>query len=355
MFFILYYLKIKMENKIEKCTLKSHKEIDSVSYCEQCKIFMPNKCLNHHKELFEDHQLIILGKEDKETFIDICKEKGHEKKLEFFCKKHNQLCCVVCLAKCEVKGYGQHKECDTCPIENIKEEKKSKLKENIKCLEELSNNLEELIKEIQVVNEEINKNKEEIKMNVQKIFTKIRNALNDREDEILSDIDKKFGENFLNEEMIKESLKLPNKIKKNLEKGKSLDKDWTDNNKLSSLINSCINIEINIKNINIMNDNLKKCKLNKNPKFDFLLEEESANDFIKRIKELGKRPSIIKELDSLILKKNEDKKNFFELISKKIKCNNLKLLYRASKDGVGYNDLFSKINNKSNLIFLIFS
>ena len=62
----------------------------------------------------------------------MCKEKGHEKQLEFFCKSNNTLCCVGCISKYEYKGYGQHKDCDICPIENIKGEKKSKLKDNIK-------------------------------------------------------------------------------------------------------------------------------------------------------------------------------------------------------------------------------
>ena len=84
------------------------------------------------------------------------------------------------------------------------------------------------------------------------------------------------------------------------------------------------------------------------------MEEKSANDFIKIIKEFGKRPSI-EELDSVILKNKENKQALIELISKKIECINMKLLYRASKDGVEYNDLFNKINNKSNLIFLYLS
>ena len=39
-----------MENKLQKCSLKTHKDIEAVIYCEQCKIFMCNKCLNYHKE-----------------------------------------------------------------------------------------------------------------------------------------------------------------------------------------------------------------------------------------------------------------------------------------------------------------
>ena len=111
----------------KKCSFKAHKESDAISFCEQCKIFMCNKCLNYHKELFKNHQQYKIDKNNNDIFIDICKEKGHEKKLEFFCKSHNALCCAVCISKINAKGYGQHKDCDISQIEDIKEEKKNKL------------------------------------------------------------------------------------------------------------------------------------------------------------------------------------------------------------------------------------
>ena len=44
------------------------------------------------------------------------------------------------------------------------------------------------------------------------IFTKLRNKLNDREDKLLLEVDKKYDELFFPEELIKKSEKLPNKI-----------------------------------------------------------------------------------------------------------------------------------------------
>ena len=152
------------------------------------------------------------------------KKVGHEKKFEIFCKNHNEL----------EKGYGQHKDCDICTIENIKEEKKNKLNENIKSLQELTNDLEKNIDNLKLILEKINKNKEELKINVQKIFTKIRTVINEREDELLLDIDNKFKDNFCGDDVIEESIKLPNKIKKYFEKEKLLDNDWNNINKLIS-------------------------------------------------------------------------------------------------------------------------
>ena len=91
------------------------------------------------------------------------------------------------------------------------------------------------------------------------IFTKIKSALNEKEDKLLSEIDKEFNKMFFEEELIKESEKLPDKIKKSIEKGKIIEKEWNQNdNNLSSLINDCINIENNIKEINLINIVLKK-------------------------------------------------------------------------------------------------
>ena len=57
-----------------------------------------------------------------------------------------------------------------------------KVKENINCLEELSINLEKSINEIKEIFEKADAKKNELKTKIQKIFTKIRNDLNERED-----------------------------------------------------------------------------------------------------------------------------------------------------------------------------
>ena len=103
-------------------------------------------------------------------------------KLEYYCKNHDILCCDSCIAKLKVKGKGQHKDCDICLIEDIKEEKKNKLEQNIKHLEELCKNLEKSIKEIKAIYEKINESKEQLKLDIQKVFTKMKNAINERED-----------------------------------------------------------------------------------------------------------------------------------------------------------------------------
>ena len=95
-----------MEDKKKKCSNEEHKDIDAISYCQDCKIYICNKCSNHHQELFKNHKLNNLDN-NKEIliFIDICKEKNHLNKLEFYCKNHNQLCCSYCITKIKTDDY----------------------------------------------------------------------------------------------------------------------------------------------------------------------------------------------------------------------------------------------------------
>lgn len=102
--------------------------------------------------------------------------------------------------------------------------------------------------------------------------------------------------------MVKDAEKLPNKIKKLLEKGKIDDKDWEDDNKIENIIFNCINIENNIKKALEVDEKLKKfdeaknCKINFSPK-----NEGELQNILEPIISLGK-------IDT-ILAKNEINKN----------------------------------------------
>jgi len=89
---------------------------------------------------------------------------------------------------------------------------------------------------------------------------------------------------YFNENLIKDSEKLPNKIRQSLEKGKALDNDWNDN-ELNCVINDCINIENNIKDINFINQNIQKSNSNKNLEIKF--NEDGINNLLEIIKKFG--------------------------------------------------------------------
>ena len=164
-----------MEKEI-KCSLEEHKDINAIKFCPECKIYMCNKCESHHSPLFQNHHPFNLNK-GEEIFTGICKEKNHQIKLDYFCKNHNILCCAVCIAKLNEKGEGQHKDCDICYIEKIKEEKKNNLKDNIQCLEDLQNKFNESMESLKKIFEDIEKDKNNLKLEIQNIFTKIRTII----------------------------------------------------------------------------------------------------------------------------------------------------------------------------------
>ena len=273
-----------MKNE-QKCSLEEHKDIKAIKYCPECGIYMCTKCDNFHSSLFKNHHPNNLDN-DEEIFTGICKEIGHYK-VKYYCKNHNQLCCGLCIAKLNEEGEGQHKDCEVCYIEKIKDEKKNKLKENIKYLEDLQNVFNESIELLKKIFEEIEKDKESLKIKVQNIFTKIRNELNDRELQLLLEIDNLFISNYFGEDIIKKCEKLPKIIKKSLEKGKLIDKKWESTN-LYSNINDCINIENSIKNINIINEIVNKCDMKNKIVFQFNPKENQLDDFLKLIKSFGK-------------------------------------------------------------------
>ena len=272
-----------------KCSLKKHLEENAIYYCQDCKIYMCNKCSNYHLELFENHNYYKLDKSLKEIFTGFCKEKNHLEKLKYFCKTHNTLCCAACIAKIKVKGDGQHSDCNVCIIEDIKEEKKNKLKENLKNLDSLSNNFQKSIEKIKIIIEKLNEDKDKLKEDVQKLFTKIRNELNNREDELLLEIDKQYQNLFFKDNITKYIGKLPDKIKIALEKGNKINNEWNNENKLNFLINDCLYIENYIQEINNINESVHKFNNLGTSNIIFYPDKDDIiNDFIHNVKTFGK-------------------------------------------------------------------
>ena len=295
----------EIENNINKrCSLKEHSEIEAIIYYPECNISMCNKCKNHHSELFKNHHVYQINEESKNIFTGICTKNSHSSPLKYYCKDHNELCCMECICKVEEKGIGQHKDCNVCPISKIKNQKKEKLNGNINYLKDLSKNLQESIKQIKQIFEENNKSKEKLKKEVQKIFTKIRNIINEREDNIFLAIDKKYEELYFKESFVNEIEQLPKSVNDALEKSEIKENEWNDDVKLNYIINNCINIENRIKEINLINEKINKCKSNINIKIEIDSQEDKINILTQTIKTLGE----IKE-NKIILKREEERNN----------------------------------------------
>ena len=333
-----------MENQ-KKCSLKEHSNINAIAYCQKCEVYMCNKCNKFHSELCRNHSDFIINDNINEIFNEICNEGKNHSKLNYYCKNHNKLCCISCIAKIKGEGIGQHKDCDVFFIKEIKDEKKNKLRENIKILENFSKSLELSINELKKLFDEINENKEQMKLKIQKIFTNLRSALNNREDELMNEIDKEFDNLYGNEEIIRKGEKFPDKIKKSLEKGKLIDIEKNDN-KLISLIKDCIDIENNIVEINKINETIDKCKNNNKIKINLYLNDDEINNLTEKIKTMGK-VSANQFINSKI---NFDENLIIEWIEKKFTS---ELLFSTSKNGYQPSEFHRLCDNKGPTIIFI--
>ena len=191
-----------------------------------------------------------------------------------------------------------------------------------------------------VTPEEVEENKGKIKEEIKNIFEKIRTEINNRENILTSETNKYFDDNYFNEGIIKKI----DQIKSLLENVESIDDDWEDDDKLNEIIDNCINIENNVKDINTIKAKMEKYIKNGN-KFNVQINYNIDN-FINKIKKFGYI------FDSTILKEQNNIKKFNELIDDDKITNNLNLLYRSSRDEFNYLNIINAINNKSNLIFL---
>jgi len=350
---------MEIENK--KCSSKEHKESKAVSYCCNCKVYMCNKCENFHSNLLNNHKVFDIESYLKDAFTGFCNEQNHINELEYFCKTHNALCCAACIAKVKNKNNGKHSDCSIYKVEDIFNEKKNKFNENIKYLQQMSDNLKNSIINLKNLSEKMNQSKEELKIKIQTIFTKIRNELNSREDKLLSEVDNCYEKAFYKEDMMKEFERLPNKIKESLEKAKLFGKEYddNDNNNKIYLINEGIKIENNIKDINTVNENIEKCKKLSQIKIKFSPDENGINDKLEKIKSFGKvmidnlEPSfessnIIKddiEKQNLIIKWIKDKTNKQKM--------RFKLIFKMTEHGSEGKAFHQYCDNKGPNLILI--
>lgn len=267
----------------KKCSFEEHKDIDAISYCSKCDIYVCEKCKDYHNNLINRNHNQIFNKENNE----ICLEKNHQEKLEYFCRTHNKLCCRACVTKIKGLGNGQHSECDICFVKDITDERKNLLEQNIIYLKNNRTSFDSLINKLKQAYKEISDKKEKLKIRIQKFFTKIRNEINKREDQLLLIVEQVYENYFFNKNFSKDIDKIENKLNLSINKGMLVSNEYNnDEINFISLINDCILIEDCIKEINYLKENYEKYEKNETLAIDLKLKEEEIN-FLNNIKNLG--------------------------------------------------------------------
>ena len=349
-----------MEIQNKKCSLKEHSEVDAIIFCLNCKLNLCKECEVFHSNFCKDHQIYNIDAKDNEIFNEFCKEYDHFIKLEYFCRTHNILCCAKCIAKIKNEKNGKHTDCNICNIEDIVEEKKNKFHENIETLKELSDTIDESINEMKNIIDNFGEKKNEIKMKIQQSFIKIRTELNNKEDQLLSELDNFFDNTFFKEDIMEEIEKLPDKIKSALELDDEKDNnDSIENNKkevnIISLIKDCLSVENYIKEINLMNEKIKKHKNLDNLQIDFIYNDETI---IGEINNFGffSRNILPEFLKSSIIKGDSKKQELIiNWIKEKIKKEeiNFELIFKMTENGSESKDFHEFCNDKGSTLTLI--
>ena len=145
----------------KKCSFSEHENIDAIDYCNECDIYICEKCKDYHNELIQmNHNKKLINKENNEEDIEICYEHNHQEKYEYYCKTHNKLCCRACITKIKGLGNGQHSQCNISFIKDIINEKNNLLKNNIIYLQNNISSFDDLYNKLKTSYEEILEKKE---------------------------------------------------------------------------------------------------------------------------------------------------------------------------------------------------
>ena len=168
-------------------------------------------------------------------------------------------------------------------------------------------------------------------------------------------MDKIYNKSYVDDEFINKNKNFPNKIKKSLEKGKLINKEWDNNKmKLNSIINDCLSIENNINYINEINKNIEKYKSNEETIIFVPDKEKEINEYLENIRKFGE----IYEYNKLFL--NSDiigddikiKKEIKNWINHDINMK-FSLLFKMSRDGSNSSDFHRACDNKGKTLTII--
>ena len=279
-----------MEESMQKiCYSKSHYKQRATNYCIKCKKYLCETCSTTHCEKNQYHNLLSVDDDLNLQFTGFCAEGHHKNKLDYYCYTHNNLCCAACLCKIKDKGDGQHTECKACHIQEIKDEKKNILENNIKLLKSLLTKTNRMTKDIKKIYEKISPKKEEIKNYIIKIFDKFRKLLDIREKELMKELDAIYSTNFFDDEFIEEFSKFPTKIKYNLEKGNKIIEKWKkyeNTGDLNKLIGESIFIEKKVEEFQNISNKIKS--ISSSSHIQFVTQENDLELIQEKIKNFGK-------------------------------------------------------------------
>ena len=219
-------------------------------------------------------------------------------------------------------------------------------------MEELSNSFYKSIEDIKTIFDNIKEKKEKLKEQIQKVFTQIRNEINNKEDELLIEVDKTFDDLFFKEDFIKKSEKIPNKLQILLEKGKIALQDNIDN--LVLLLGYGINIEKYIEYVNNIQEKIKFGSNIHNLEVIFHCQEKKLIEEIKTLFKIVKNKNSDFS-ESLIYNDIEKQNQIMNWILEKTNKSKIQfeLIFKMSVNGNKLDNFYDYCDNISPTLILI--
>ena len=269
-----------MEENKPKCSSKKHQNINAIIFCKNCNCHFCERCEIFHSEIHNEHEIQSIKKGEKDIFTGLCPEKYHDK-LEYFCRTHNQLCCANCIIKIKDDKNGQHSECETCSLNEIRPEKENQFNKDFNTLEKISNSLDAIINRFDSSKQKIVERKEALKKEIKTSFDKLRAKLNERENELYKEVEGAFNKTYFGDDIIKKSEEFPEDVKNCLESGNSIKERKNKNGELTFEIHYFMEFENKINKLVEKNKKLDKFSSNQTKIF-FKKEEKNLNNEIKK-------------------------------------------------------------------------
>ena len=301
------FLKLKNEISFIKCQRHSSK---AQKFCKECKIFLCDKCLTNHNELFTQHALEEANKQQQKSITNNNSCKKHSKDYTEYCKTCKLSFCPTCISEQKVntthKGHAiaQYKKY----IDLAKEQNKKmqfstndsflnfidKIEDNFN--KQFNDNKNRTLKAVENLGELIKKFGEEFKNTMEIKFNKKN---------IIMYIIRKVYENYYND------FKLFNSGNKSIKLIKYLSKPYNEFAEIS--FNSDLDKDV----VDVMNkliNKMKKKDINNSIRISYSYFSKKALKLSKKIRDdeikgkSNKINDIIQSKDERIIIGNEDGK-----------------------------------------------
>ena len=191
---------MKAQQKLKHCT--DHPDREATAYCSRCENFLCEECENKHMSRFEfmSHKTCVTHDFETNNENSVLDDAGCNcgkhpgNPLAFVCKRHWVLCCSECKEDSRA-----HQGCTVVPIEKVDAKIVNKRHERVKreYMERTEKAKEMPLERLRQREEDFNSEADRVTKEITSYFTKLREAIDQREKELLDKVEAARSENSI--------------------------------------------------------------------------------------------------------------------------------------------------------------